>query len=153
MGITNKCLPHGITVFHKERERDGTTVYNKTYIIYTRIDERLAISQNNMGEKSLETFRATIDIEKSIAFGEVAVKKYISPYIFSKLSYYDKEYTWTITEGDYIFPCILIGGETQMSVTELRKKMRVFTVNSLSEQYNSRGLHHLEVSGRGKLLE
>ena len=153
MSITKNCLPREMTIFHKIGETDGVATYHKTYIKNVRLDEILAVNQNNTGEKTLETFRAFIDLKSSIATDGQNRQTYISSEIFQTLSSSEREGYWTVCEGDYVFPLILSAEDAAKSVTILKNKMRVFTVNSFSVQYDSHGIHHLEVSGRGKLLE
>ena len=57
MSITKNCLPREMTIFHKIGETDGVATYHKTYIKNVRLDERLAVNQNNTGEKTLEDFQ------------------------------------------------------------------------------------------------
>lgn len=153
MPIGTMCLPRTITVFHRLGEVGGVATYHKTVITGVRFDERLAITQKEIGEKSIETFKAFIDIVKSSAEGNFGLQDYISSEVFPNLSEEERDGYWTVAEGDYIIPSALSQEDLTKSVTLLKNKMRVFTVNALSVQYDSRGIHHLEVSGRGKLLE
>ena len=153
MSISKSCLPHSITVFHKIGESGKTATYHKTKITNVRFDGRFAVSQKISGEKSLETFRAVIDPKTSVATGAFGRREYMPSEIFKSLPESERENYWTVCEGDYIFPCVLSAEDSEKSVTLLKNKMRVFTVNSFSVQYDSYGIHHLEVSGRGKLLE
>ena len=153
MSIGKICLPRKMTVFHRLGETNGVATYHKTVVYGIRFDERLAITQKNIGEKSIETFKAFIDMKNSKAEGGNGARNYISSEIFSSLSESERDDYWTVAEGDYIIPSVLSEEDLTTSVTLLKNKMRVFTVNSLSVQYDSRGIHHLEVSGRGKLLE
>lgn len=147
MPIGKDCLPQKITVFHRLGETDGVARYHKTVLSDVRIDERLAITQTLSGERSIETFKAFIDVEKQSG------PKFVDAETFSELPEDERDGFWTVAEGDYILPAALMQEDAEKSVTLLKNKMRVFTVNSFSALYNSRGIHHLEVSGRGKLLE
>lgn len=153
MPIGKTCLPQKITLFHRLGETDGVATYHKTVISGVRLDERLAVSQTAVGERSIETFKAFIDIRNSAAEGGGSVRKYIAAEKFKSLSESERNGYWTVAEGDYLFSGVLTAVDAQKSVTLLKNKMRVFTVNALSVLCDSRGIHHLEVSGRGKLLE
>ncbi len=153
MSITKRCMPHGITVFHRMGESGRVASYHKTFISGVRLEQRLAVSQKKIGESSLETFKAIIDVKMSKAYYGSKTRKYLSSDDFAELKSPNTDSFWTVSEGDYIFPQILTSEDSAESVTLLKNKMRVFTVNSVSEQYGQGGIHHLEVSGRGKLLE
>lgn len=147
MPIGKDCLPQKITVFHRLGETDGVARYHKTVLSDVRIEERLAINQTLSGERSIETFKAFIDVEKQNG------PKFVDAKAFSEFSEEERDGFWTVSEGDYILPAALTSDDAEKSVTLLKSKMRVFTVNAFSALYDSRGIHHLEVSGRGKLLE
>ena len=147
MGIKKSSLPHEATLFH----RDGES-YTAFYFKYVRFEQRIAVMQKTRGQASYDTFKVFIDPKNSVVFGDSGRKKYLPCHTYKHLAEPEKNEYWTIEEGDYLAAEHVDAG-LWADIRELKKKMRVYTVNSFVPVYEKRGLHHWEVSGRGKILE
>lgn len=153
MGIKKDCLPHEITIYHKLGEVNKIAKFHPTIIKLVRLEQRIAISQKLKGQSTYDTFKIYIDTCNSVAYWQNNRRTYLSRHTFKSLSQEEQQNYWTISEGDYIITKAIDDSEFSMNIEELKKAMRVYTVNAFVPVYDKKGLHHWEVSGRGKILE
>ena len=78
---------------------------------------------------------------------------YLPEFVWKRLGEGEKRRYFTFGLGDRIFPVMSKADAEAMGIRETLGRLESYTVNSVVPCYTASGLHHLEVSGRGRIFE
>ncbi len=152
--MTEKVLGKKAVLNCQTGEENGSARYIPVMLHNVRIEERRAQRQEKRGQSSLETFVLYFDMSRSYAENEEGERlTYIPEFVWQRLDDCGRRRYFTFALGDKVFPVISKAEADAMGIPETLRRLEPYTVNSTVPCYTSKGLHHLEVSGRGRIFE
>jgi len=152
--MTEKVLGNKALLNRKSGEGNGGVIYTPVTLYNVRVEERQAQRQEKRGQSSLETFKLFFDMTRSYAESEAGERLgYIPEFVWDRLGEDARKNYFTFGLGDRVFPVLSKEDADALGIPETLRRLSSYTVNSVVPCYTSKGLHHLEVSGRGRIFE
>lgn len=154
MGINYKMLTQKVAIFNKIGEKENREEYHISILDKVKLEERIAISHTAEGQAAFDSFKLYIDAKYSKAFYKNSKRLFMHSYAFKDLIPERRAGFWTVNEGDYIVSDIPNDFSLENgNIENLKRICKVYTINAFVPVYAAEGIHHWEVSGRGKILE